>query len=61
MLNVLDNQVDLDDEVPPAGLELYGSPNDQDADDNYYMGGVNNHDGCGLDVIFYFEIEIIES
>ena len=45
-LNVLDDQVNLDDEVPPAGLELYGGPDNQDADGNYYMGGVNN--GCGL-------------
>ena len=40
-LNVLDNQVNLDDDnlaVPPAGLELYGGPDDQDVDGNYYMG-----------------------
>ena len=32
------------DEVPPrtVGLELHGGPDDQDAESNYYMGGVNN-------------------
>ena len=41
-LNVLDHQVNLDDddEVPLGGLELHGGPDDQDADGNYYMGGV---------------------
>ena len=51
-LNVLDDQVNLDDEVPPAGIELYGGPDDQleDADGNYnyYMGGVNNGRGLGM-------------
>ena len=47
-LDVLDNQVYLDDEVPPAGLDLYGGPDNQDADGNYYMGGVNNGRGLGM-------------
>ena len=52
-LNVLDNQVNLDDDdlaVPPAGLELYGGPDDQDVDGNYYimMGGVNNLNALDL-------------
>lgn len=48
-LNILDDQVDLDDEVavPPTGIALYGGPDDQDADGNYYMGGVNNGRGLG--------------
>jgi hypothetical protein len=47
-LNVLDDQVNLDDEVPPAGLELYGGPDNQDVDGNYYMVGVNNGHGLGM-------------
>ena len=49
-LNILDDQleVNFDDEVPPTGIELYGGPDDQDADGNYYMGGVNNGRGLGM-------------
>ena len=49
-LNILDDQleVNFDDEVPPTGIELYGGPDDQDADSNYYMGGVNNGHGLGM-------------
>lgn len=47
-LNILDDQVNLDDEVPPAGIELYGGPDDKDVDGNYYMGGVNNGRGIGV-------------
>jgi hypothetical protein len=46
-LNILDEQDNLDDEVPPAGLELYGGSDNQDGDGNYYMGGVNNGHGLG--------------
>ena len=47
-LNILDDQVNFDDEVPPAGLDLYGGPDNQDADGNYYMVGVNNGRGLGM-------------
>lgn len=47
-LNILDNQINWDDEVAPAGIELFGGPDDQDADGNYYMGGVNNGRGLGM-------------
>ena len=47
-LNVLDDQANLDDEVPPAELEFYGGPDDQDADGNYYVGGVNNGRRLGM-------------
>jgi hypothetical protein len=49
-VGIVDDQVNLDDEVtvPPTGIELYGGPDDQDADGNYYMGGVNNGHGLGM-------------
>jgi hypothetical protein len=47
-LDILDAQDNLDDAVPPVGRELYGGPENRDADGAYYMGGVNNGRGLGM-------------
>ena len=44
----MDAQDNLDDAVPPVGRELYGGPENHDADGAYYMGGVNNGRGLGM-------------
>lgn len=42
-LDTLDSaQIDLDNSVPPAGVELYEGLDNCSADGAYYMGGVNN-------------------
>jgi hypothetical protein len=46
-LDILDEQVDIENAVPPAGVELYRGLEEPDTDGTYYMGGVNNGRGLG--------------
>ena len=47
-LNLLDDEGNIADVEPPAGMELHGGPENPGPDGAYYMGGVNNGLGLGM-------------
>lgn len=47
-LNLLDDEGNVADVEPPAGMELHGGLENPGPDGAYYMGGVNNGLGLGM-------------
>ena len=47
-LNLLDDEGNVADVEPPAGMELHGRLENPGPDGAYYMGGVNNGLGLGM-------------
>jgi len=47
-LDLLDDEGNVADMEPPAGMELHGGMENPGPDGSYYMGGVNNGLGLGM-------------